>query len=68
VGANGVSITSLDLSTTGVKDLTGALSGTWVLNSPLPGDITVKAIANATSIDDANVGKAVLVVEWVRNQ
>ena len=63
---NGVSLTEANLESTGVKDVAAALAGQWDENGQLSSDHTVDIVFSAGSVADATVGKATLILEYIK--
>jgi hypothetical protein len=64
---NGVTLTEANLEAVGVVDVTSALAGTWVANTPFA-DATIVGVAlSGAAVTDDSVGEAYLVVRWRDN-
>lgn len=64
--ANGVTLSKVQLEAAGFYDVSGTLSGTYAVNTPLAANSTLGVAFTAGSVTDRNVGKAVLVIETTR--
>ena len=63
---NGISLTEANLESTGVKDVSGGLAGEWAVGSQLPHSQEVDIVFSAGSVTDASVGKATLILEYLK--
>lgn len=63
---NGISLTEANLESTGVKDVSSGLAGEWAANSQLPHDQEVAIVFSAGSVTDAAVGKATLILDYIK--
>lgn len=63
---NGVSLLEADLESTGVVDVTSQLAGEFATSSLVPAYIDLGIAFSAGSVADASVGKARLVLEYLR--
>lgn len=63
---NGISLTEANLESTGVTDVSAALAGEWDEGSKLPHSQEVDIVFSAGSVSDAAVGKATLILEYLK--
>lgn len=63
---NGVSLTEAQLEAVGYVDVTGALSGTWDAEARLAANTTLGIAFSAGSVTDTSVGRATLLIEYVK--
>ena len=63
---NGVSVTEANLESTGVTDVSAALAGEWDVGSQLPHSQEVDIVFSAGSVADTAVGKATLILEYIK--
>lgn len=65
---NGVSLTEANLESTGIVDVTSGLAGEWAAASVVPHYQDIGIAFSAGSVADASVGKARLILEYLRTQ
>lgn len=65
---NGVSLTEANLETVDVVDVTSGLAGTFATTAEIPAYIDLGIAFSAGSVADASVGKAKLILEYLRTK
>ncbi|MBL4654108.1 MAG: hypothetical protein JKY53_14785 [Flavobacteriales bacterium] len=63
---NGVSLTEAELESTGTKDVSAGLAGEWAITSELSTDHTIDIALSAGSVTSSTVGKAQLILEYIK--